>query len=273
MKSLDSGRARRPAGARAPFPEGKSAHQHARVLLVDDDLELTRMLSAYLEADPLELNVVCEGESALEWLGGAHCDLIVLDIMLPGIDGYQVLRQVRQQSLQVPVLMLSARGGDDDRIMGLEAGADDYLPKPFNPRELRARMLALLRRGLQAGRSDVRRSPQAEGLLSLGVLQLHVASGLASIDGQQARLTNAETRILEVLMRAAGQPVRRAVLTHLVLGRSLLPSDRSMDTHTSNLRRKLGLHGGAPGRPLLRSLRNVGYVLQLADDVMPEALR
>lgn len=243
-----------------------------RVLMVDDDVELTLMLDAYLGADPLHLEFLHEGESAIESLRHSPCDLIILDIMLPGIDGYDVLRHVRMQGSCTPVLMLSARGEDDDRIIGLEAGADDYLPKPFNPRELRARVNALLRRF--AGKTlHSAHLPSEQQMLSIGALQLHLASGVAIIDGQQVRLTTAEARILEILIRAAGQPVRRAQLTQWVLGRSLLPSDRSLDTHTSNLRRKLRLHGGQAGRPSLRSLRNIGYILHLDDNLSHEMLQ
>lgn len=270
MKSLDCDEGPSEAEAGVPTFAGRFAREPAGVLLVDDDVELTRMLGTYLEAEPLHLNFVHEGEAAIEWLGQAHCDLLVLDIMLPGIDGYEVLRQVRQRTTHMPVLMLSARGEDHDRIVGLEAGADDYLPKPFNPRELRARIHALLRRRAHMGRPGPSGDTLPGGVLSVGTLQLHVPSGLASVDGGQIRLTHVEARILEVLMRAAGQPVRRAQLTRWVLGRPLLPSDRSLDTHTSNLRRKLGLHGGEDGRPSLRSLRNVGYMLQLVGGPSPE---
>lgn len=232
----------------------------ARVLLVDDDLELCRMLQEFLEAEPVQLDCVHDGGEAAERLARERFDVVLLDVMLPTLDGYAVLRALRAQALVTPVLMLSARGHEDDRIMGLEAGADDYLPKPFNPRELRARLLAMLRRGLRPAPE----APLPEPALSLDALRLLPGKAVAAIGGVTVALTAAEARILEALMRAPNRPVSRAQLTRWGLGRALLPADRSLDTHVSNLRRKLGLDGARAGAPVLRSARGVGYVLHAA---------
>ncbi|WP_189688928.1 response regulator transcription factor [Pseudorhodoferax aquiterrae] len=231
-----------------------------RVLLVDDDLELCRMLQEFLQADAVQLDCVHDGGEAVERLAQACFDVVLLDVMLPTLDGYAVLHALRTQALSMPVLMLSARGAEDDRIMGLEAGADDYLPKPFNPRELRARLFAMLRRGLRPAAE----APAPEPVLSLDGLRLLPGRALAAIGEMTVALTAAEARILEALMRAPNRPVSRAQLTRWGLGRALLPADRSLDTHVSNLRRKLGLDGVRGGVPVLRSARGVGYVLHAA---------
>ena len=231
-----------------------------RVLLVDDDVELCRMLQEFLEAEPVQLDCVHDGGEAVERLACERFEVVLLDVMLPTLDGYAVLRRVRAQRQPLEVLMLSARGAEDDRIMGLEAGADDYLPKPFNPRELRARLFAMLRRGLQPAAG----AAQAEPMLCLDALRLLPRKALAAIGEMTVALTSAEARILEALMRAPDRPVSRAQLTRWGLGRALLPSDRSLDTHVSNLRRKLCLDGARAGMPVLRSARGVGYVLQAA---------
>ncbi len=231
-----------------------------RVLLVDDDVELCRMLREFLEPDPVQLEFAHDGAHAAERLARERFDLVLLDIMLPTLDGYAVLGGLRALDTVPPVLVLSARGSDDDRIMGLEAGADDYLPKPFNPRELRARLFAMLRRG--------RAAPVSERTLSLDGLRLQPAQALAAVGENTVALTSAEARILEALMRSPDRPVARAQLTRWALGRALLPADRSLDTHVSNLRRKLGLDGTEPGLPVLRSARGVGYVLQACADAI-----
>ena len=172
--------------------------------------------------------------------------------MLPSLSGFEVLRRLRH-SLSVPVIMLTAHGADVDRIVGLELGADDYLSKPFNPRELVARVRAVLRR-FSPRDTDMPAHP-----VSVGPLRLDPATFEVTLSGQSVRLTGTELRLLEVLMRAVGQVQSRESLTERVLGRRLTPYDRSIDTHVSNLRRKLGL--GENGLPEIRSIRGAGYVL------------
>src|SRR5579863_287136 len=237
-----------------------SAAAPMAVLLVDDDRELCRMLSEYLSPEGFKLTTVHDGDEALYSLGRHHFDLIVLDVMLPRLGGLDVLRQLRQKNT-TPVLMLTARGEDIDRVVGLELGADDYLPKPFNPRELVARMRAILRRSLllepQAGRRE---------RIDAGPLSLHFSSRTASAGGRTITLTGAEFRALEVLMLQPGVVISREQLTRQVLGRRLTPYDRSIDTHISNIRRKLA---AVADEIAIVNVRRTGYVLTLAD--APEA--
>ena len=234
-----------------------------RVLLVDDDRELTGMLSEYLAREGFEVSVAHDGGEALTRLtepnGERPPDLVVLDVMLPGRNGLDVLRSLRSREAPPPVLMLTARGDDVDRIVGLELGADDYLAKPFNPRELVARMRAVLRRLSES------RSPHEP--LTLGPLKLDPSRHRASMRGAPVELTGAEFRVLEVLLRAAGRVASREQLTEQALGRKLELYDRSIDTHVSNLRRKLGL--GPDTELEIRGIRGAGYLLTRPDDAQP----
>ncbi|MGH9845894.1 MAG: winged helix-turn-helix domain-containing protein, partial [Blastocatellia bacterium] len=184
-------------------------------------------------------------------LGGQHA-LVVLDVMMPGINGFEVLRRLRASS-RVPVLMLTARGSDVDRIVGLELGADDYLPKPFNPRELVARIHAILRRTRPAPAET-----QPPGRLAVGDVELDSSARTVWRNGEQADLTSAEFDLLLVLLQAAGNVVSREELSQTVLGREFNQLDRSIDTHVSNLRRKLGVEMNGVER--IKSVRSVGYI-------------
>jgi two-component system response regulator CpxR len=226
----------------------------ASLLIVDDDRELGQMLTEYLTGEGFQVTLLRDGAEALERLieQTPPFDLVILDVMLPSLSGFEVLRRLRH-SLSVPVIMLTAHGADVDRIVGLELGADDYLSKPFNPRELVARVRAVLRR-FSPRDADMPAHP-----VSVGPLRLDPATFEVTLSGQSVRLTGTELRLLEVLMRAVGQVQSRESLTERVLGRRLTPYDRSIDTHVSNLRRKLGL--GENGLPEIRSIRGAGYVL------------
>ena len=221
-----------------------------RVLIVDDDVELCELVSEYLGGEGFEVETVHDGNEGLKRaLSGDHV-LIVLDIMLPGMNGLDVLRNLRKQS-RIPVLILTARGDDVDRIVGLEIGADDYLPKPFNPRELMARVRAILRRA----HGDT----QAAGeKVSVGDVELDPASRVVRRAGDPVELTSVEFALLEALMRAAGQVVTRETLAQNVLGRRFMPYDRSIDVHVSKLRRKLGDQSADAER--IKTIRGVGYV-------------
>jgi DNA-binding response OmpR family regulator len=225
----------------------------ARVLLVDDDRELTAMLAEYLGRESFAVEVVHDGGQALAGLEPAAIDLVVLDVMLPGKSGLDVLRSLRSRASAPPVIMLTARGDDVDRIVGLELGADDYLAKPFNPRELVARMRAVLRRAAD-------RSLPAEAL-AIGPVSLDASRHRVTVRGQPVALTGAEFRVLEALLRSAGRVLSREQLTEQALGRRLELYDRSIDTHVSNLRRKLALV--APDEPEIRGIRGAGYLLTL----------
>jgi DNA-binding response OmpR family regulator len=221
------------------------------ILLVDDDRELDLMLTEYLSAEPFSVATALDGIAALDLLTEETFDLVILDVMLPSLSGFDVLRRLRQ-TLTVPVIMLTARGDDTDRILGLELGADDYLPKPFNPKELVARIHAVLRRTA----INMEYSNQA---ITVGSLRLSTATLEATVDGRAVRLTGTEFRVLELLMRGAGQAQSREILTERILGRTLSAHDRSIDNHISNLRRKLV---DEYGRGIeIRNIRGAGYLL------------
>ncbi len=225
----------------------------ARVLLVDDDRELCQMLTEYLEAEHFTVKSVHDGGDALTELGGGRFEIVILDVMLPRLGGFDVLRRLGA-SHSTPILMLTARGDDVDRIVGLELGADDYLSKPFNPRELVARMRAILRRASSRGGRD-----EAPDRLTVGAIVLDTGTRQVRIADAPVNLTGAEFRVLELLMRAAGQVISRDAMTEQALGRRLVPYDRSIDTHISNLRRKLDLE--ADGNPQIKNVRGSGYML------------
>lgn len=221
----------------------------AQLLLIDDDRDLCAMLEELLAGEDFGVASVHSGPAALAHLEQHRVDLAVLDVMLPGMSGFDVLRALRKRSA-VPVLMLTARGDAVDRIVGLEVGADDYLAKPFHPRELIARIRAILRRpaASAAGPADRR--------LTVGDLVLDLARGRAAVAERTVALTGAEARVLEELMRSAGQVVSRQQLCERSLGRPLEAFDRSIDTHVANLRRKLG-----EGAPEIRGVRGAGYAM------------
>lgn len=228
-----------------------------RLLIVDDDLQLGRMLGEFLSGEGFLCEHAKNGAAALRCLAACAYDLVVLDVMMPKLSGLEVLRRLRLSG-DVPVLMLTARGEEDDRILGLELGADDYLSKPFNPRELVARVRAVLRR---------RDARDATGRAKIDVGALSLDPGTMSVlhEGRAVRLTSAEFMVLETLARSAGRVQSRAALTHQALGRPLEAFDRSIDTHVSNIRRKLGL--GAGGGLDIRGLRGHGYMLSAAAEV------
>ena len=230
-----------------------------RALLVDDDLELARLLADYLGPHGVALDHVEDGARALERLGGAvdTYDIVLLDVMLPGMDGFEVCRRVRAR-FDVPIVMLTARGEDTDRVVGLELGADDYVPKPFNPRELLARMRAVLRRARRPASGPGATADRVE----VGDLVVDVPAHKATLDGKEMQLTSFEFRVLVALARRAGETVTREELASVVLpkgGRYDPSVDRSLDVHVSHLRHKLGDEAKEPRR--IRTVRGVGYVL------------
>jgi DNA-binding response OmpR family regulator len=221
------------------------------LLLVDDDHELTEVMTEYLGLKGFKVEVALDGAAALQRLVATRYDIIVLDVMLPTFNGFDVLERIRQDHA-TPVIMLTARGSDIDRIHGLELGADDYMPKPFSPGELAARIRAVLRRAAPSGGGP-------EKPLAIGPLHIHPTGFEARLNGETLSLTGTEFRLLEALARAVGQVQSREQLAEKVLGRKLSAYDRSLDTHVSNLRRKLAQDGA--GRIDIRSMRGLGYVL------------
>lgn len=219
-----------------------------RVLIIDDDVELCDLLAARMNGEGFEIEAVHEGNRGLERALSREHSLVVLDLMLPGMGGLDVLRCVRQQS-PIPVLVLTARGEDFDRILGLEIGADDYLPKPFNPRELIARIRAILRRT----------SRDATGTLpfAVGDIRLDRAAREVRLQGRLLSLTSVEFALLEMLLQHVGRIVTREELTEAVLGRKLGPFDRVIDVHVSNIRKKLG---DSQEVEHIKSIRGSGYI-------------
>jgi two-component system, OmpR family, response regulator CpxR len=226
-----------------------------RILIVDDDLELCELVGRYLGAEGYEASFVHRGDHGVERTLNEEWDLVVLDVMLPGINGFDVLRRIRAVR-STPILMLTARGEDVDRIVGLELGADDYLAKPYNPRELLARIRAILRR---ANPSTL----DLSGVVRYVVGDVELDSGARSVvcAGAAVNLTAVEFDLLRSMLAAAGRVLSREELSQSVLGRPYTPFDRVIDNHVSNLRRKLG--PSPEGADRIKSIRNLGYLWTL----------
>ncbi|MBV2132794.1 response regulator transcription factor [Pseudomonas sp. MAP12] len=221
------------------------------LLLIDDDRELTDLLAAWLGQEGFRVQACHDGVSARQALAGQAPDAVVLDVMLPDGSGLELLKQLRSEHPELPVLMLSARGEPLDRILGLELGADDYLAKPCDPRELTARLRAVLRRVQPGGGSA------SNTRLELGDLSYSPTRGVAMLGEQEITLTVSESHILDALLKQPGEPLDKQTLAQLALGRKLTLYDRSLDMHISNLRKKLGLH--ADGRSRILASRGRGY--------------
>ena len=226
-----------------------------KILLVDDDRELSSLLKELLEMEGFNVVLATDGEQALKLLD-ASIDLLLLDIMMPRKNGIETLKELRQ-NFQTPVIMLTARGSDLDRVLGLELGADDYLPKPFNDRELVARIRAILRRSnwSEQKQTDGNTSP----ILQVDKLQLNPGRQEASFDNEPLELTGTEFTLLYLLAQHLGQVVSREHLSQEVLGKRLTPFDRAIDMHISNLRRKLPER--TDGQPWFKTLRGRGYLM------------
>jgi DNA-binding response OmpR family regulator len=220
----------------------------SELLLIDDDVELCELLSSWLAHEGFQVRACHDGQSARRALAEATPAAVVLDVMLPDGSGLELLKQLRAGHPELPVVMLSARGEPLDRILGLELGADDYVAKPCDPRELTARLKAVLRRS----------HPVASGSqIEIGDLTFSPVRGVVSIDQHEIPLTLSESRILEALLRQPGDPLDKQALAQLALGRKLTLYDRSLDMHVSNLRKKIGPH--PDGRPRIVALRSRGY--------------
>jgi DNA-binding response OmpR family regulator len=224
-----------------------------RVLLIDDDARLAELLEGYLTPQGVTLVHAGGGQAGLAALAGGGFDAIFLDVMMPGIDGLAVLRKIRDAGHRIPVLMLTARGDEADRVVGLELGADDYVAKPFSPRELLARLRAVLRR--------VQPDTLAEKLSSAGIT-VDTGSREAWVDGKPVELTGLEIDLLVALLRRAGRVVPRSALLELAGRADVTVGERAVDVHISRLRKKLG--DDPPTR--IRTVRGVGYVLSRSAD-------
>ena len=226
-----------------------------RLLVVDDDTELCSLVTRYLEAEGFRVDSVNHGQEGIERALSGEYSLVVLDVMLPGVNGFDVLRRIRAES-RIPVIMLSARAEDVERIVGLEIGADDYLGKPFNPHELVARIRAVSRRSRTD--SELERENVRHPLMKVGDIELDKNAWKVMRDGQPVVLTTLEFNLLEMLLKSAGQVLPREELVQTLLEREFDPFDRSIDMHVSNLRKKLGRHVNGVER--IKSVRGVGYV-------------
>ncbi len=220
------------------------------ILVIDDDPKLSTLLSEYLGARGFRVITAMDGPTGLERAAAGGMDLVVLDVMMPGMDGLEVLSALRQRS-RVPVVMLTARGEDTDRIVGLELGADDYLSKPFNPRELLARIKAVLRR--------LEPAPTQEQALTAAGIRLSPSRREVTVDSQSVELTTTEFDILRALLSAAGRVIPRERLMEQARGQEWAAYDRSVDVHISHLRRKLGDDPRKPRK--IKTIRGVGYLV------------
>lgn len=219
-----------------------------RVLLIDDDARLAELLTGYFGDHDVALVSARDGASGLDTLARSTFDAVLLDVMMPGLDGLEVLRRIRGKS-RVPVLMLTARGDEADRVVGLELGADDYVPKPFSPRELLARLRAVLRRAQPEATSE---------RIAMGGVEVDVGARTARVGGELLDLTGLELDILVALMRRAGRVVPREALLSEAGREDIVVSERTVDVHISHLRKKLGDDPRSPN--LIRTVRGVGYV-------------
>jgi DNA-binding response OmpR family regulator len=221
----------------------------SKLLIVDDDKELSTLLAERMQADGFTLDAAFDGKTGLELAGSGRYALVILDIMMPRMGGMDVLKALRAKS-PVPVLMLTAKGDDIDRILGLELGADDYLPKPFNPRELMARIRAILRRIEERGRGSAQMN--ADDII------VDAQMREARFQGKPLQLTTVEFDLLEVLVRNVGRVLSREFLTDAAMGRGLGFADRTVDVHISNLRRKMNTNRGIER---IKTVRGTGYLL------------
>lgn len=233
----------------------------SRVLIVDDDQELVSLLRRFLQNEGFQVYAVYDHRSGLQAAITGEYDVVVLDVMLPGGSGFELLKSLRSNS-RIPVILLTARGDAADRILGLEIGADDYVPKPFDPRELVARIRAVLRRSLESHNDAL-----DDESLTVGDISLSLSSRTALCNAIPVELTGAEFNMLELLLRRAGAVVTREELAQAALGRPLSAFDRSVDVHVSRLRKKLGCVPG--GEERIRPVRGIGYFYAVAAKVVP----
>ncbi len=233
-----------------------------KILIIDDDVDLCELLTEYLSSEGFLIESVHEGNIGIEKVLNESYDLIILDVMLPEINGFEILGKIRSSS-KIPVLMLTAKGDDVDRIVGLEMGADDYLSKPFNPRELVARIRAVLRR-THGDENRVRENKlKNENLIKVGDIEIDTGALTVLKSEKPVVLTSVEFNLLTILLRKAGEVVLREYLIQKVLGRDLTPFDRSIDVHISNLRKKLGHKCGNTER--IKTIRGIGYLYSKVD--------
>jgi two-component system, OmpR family, response regulator CpxR len=227
----------------------QQVHDSPHLLLIDDDLPLSRLIREYCATDGLTVTPAATGEEGIYLSQQKQFQLIILDVMLPGIHGFEVLKRIRQRS-NVPVLMLTTRGAARDRIQGLQSGADDYLAKPFEPEELIARIRSILRRSYPAAQTLVR--------FEVGDVILDETERSVTVGSRLVDLTGAEFQLLRLLLEVPGKPLSREELVPQIFGRDVAAFDRSVDNLAGNLRKRLGTHPSGSER--IKGIRNVGYV-------------
>ena len=226
----------------------------SKILIIDDDSELCELLSEYLQSEGFDITVANDGHSGLNLIDRLAPDLVVMDVMMSPISGFEVLKKLRSYNSTLPVIMLTARGDDIDKILGLELGADDYLPKPFNPRELCARIKAILRRSAAVETTEA-------SSYELDDIFIRLNSRQVFLDQRELDLTSAEFDILHTLVKSAGDVCSKEMLTEQGLSRKLELYDRSIDMHISNLRKKLGAK--PDGSIRIKTIRGIGYLYTL----------
>jgi two-component system response regulator CpxR len=236
-----------------------------RVLIVDNEIEIVDLVTNYLGVEGFEVESAADGEQAIRRSLSGRYLLVILGISIPDVNGFDVLRRIRAES-SVPILIVTASNDDANRILGLESGADDYLPKPFNPRELIARIRAILRRSQLVPQATVQSSSD---WLAVGDLELDKTAWVVRRANERVDLTTVEFQLLETLLRSAGRVLTRQELAEKVLGRHFSPFDRSVDMHVSNLRRKLG--SGIDGSDRIKTIRGVGYIYAKPGGGRPKA--
>lgn len=226
-----------------------------KILIIDDDEKLCKLLKVYLEENGFHVLSLPDGSEALRTIGNESPDIIILDVMLPEIDGLDILKEIRR-TFQIPIIMLTAKGEDTDRIVGLELGADDYLPKPFNPRELLARIRAIMRRSVAEGGDGT--EIDSNNLIRVGELNLNRAKQSVLIKDKAVELSSTEYKILEVLMKNPNTILSRDQIMNLARGRDFMAFDRSIDVHISKLRAKLETDPRSPQR--IKTVWGTGYM-------------
>jgi len=226
-----------------------------RLLIIDDDIKLIELLSEYLGGNQFDISHLLDGENALDEIQTRCPDLIILDYMMPGKDGLEVLRDIRQ-NYDLPVIMLTAKGDDTDRIVGLEMGADDYLPKPFNPRELLARIKAILRR---QSRGRMAKSENSDLIVEVDDLILNKTTQTVTVKGRDVALSTTEFKILNVLMKNPNRVLSRDQIMNMARGKDFMAFDRSVDIHISKLRSKIETDHSSPKR--IKTIWGTGYML------------
>ena len=219
-----------------------------RVLVVEDENRIARFVKEGLEEESYAVDVVADGASALDWVASTNYDIILLDVMIPGLTGFEVARILRQRGITTPILMLTARDDLDDRVLGLDAGADDYLPKPFAFKELLARIRALIRRTTSIEKIDT--------VLEIGDIQLDTVAHVARRNGRDVELTSKEYALLEYLMRHPHRPLSRTLIREAVWGYDYMGASNVVDVYVRHLRQKLDNNGEAS---LIHTVRGVGY--------------